>query len=361
MHKIIVVGIALFSMFFGGGNLTFPLWLGSTSGSILYTVAGFLLTGVLLPFLGVFISLKYAGESEKILGALGKKFGHILTFLLLLFWIPLGSAPRCIQLSYGAFRQMNLEFPLWSYSLIYSIILFFLTHQRAKILDILGRFLTPVLITSLVGLIALGVNDMNLSNINFISPDPFSFLIAFRSGYYTQDFIAAIFFTSTIIKLIQLGDQENFKLKNVYISCLIAISMLSIIYIGMIFIGDGNSDKLGFIPREELLAALGTTFVHPKFHFVIFLVITLSCLTTSAALSLVFADFIYQKIFVNKISYKTGLCLSLLISFALSLIGFEALAVIIDIAMGVLYPVLLAVALYALYKKIREKKRLAID
>ncbi len=364
--SVFLVGIALFSMFFGGGNLTFPLWSGIQSESLLSTTLGFLISGVIIPFYGIMIGLYFKGDYKKCLGVFGKPIAHLLIFSLLFFWIPLGSGPRCNQLAYGAFNQMGISAPFWLYSGIYSIAVFFLTYKKNRILDILGNFITPILLVSLIFFVYLGyVNAGN--NIQHASFDWSEFGKSFSSGYNTMDFIATIFFTSTIISLIKAKGKGTFNIKHVYYSCFIAIFMLSVVYIGMIFVGKLNADLLSNISRDQLLAFLGKSVFQEKYHALLFSVITLSCLTTSVALALVFSDYLRETVFNNKIGYKGCLAISIFVSFLLSIIGFEPLAAIIAWAMSILYPVLLVTTTVSLGKSLyvdyfkADKKELSLS
>ena len=74
--SVFLIGIALFSMFFGGGNLTFPLWSGIQSKSPLSTTLGFLISGVLIPFYGIMIGLYFKGDYKKCLSVFGKPFAQ---------------------------------------------------------------------------------------------------------------------------------------------------------------------------------------------------------------------------------------------------------------------------------------------
>ena len=353
---IFVVGIALFSMFFGGGNLTFPLWIGIQTTSLTPTTLGFLISGVLLPFYGVVIGLYFKGDYEKLLGVWGKTIGAIFTFLLLLFWIPLGSGPRCNQLAYGAFSQMGWSLPFWIHSAIYSVIVYMLTYRKRRILDILGDVITPILLVSLILFVYLGVVNAESIPTARLSMDWSEFTGAFQSGYLTMDFIAAIFFTSTIISLVRAKKGPNYPLKSIYYSCLIGIVCLSVVYIGMIFVGDLNSVLLSKVSRDQLLAALGKAVFHERYHFLMFVVITLSCLTTSVALAFVFAEYMRKTLFQEKLGHRSCLAISIFISFALSTVGFEPLAVLITYAMSTLYPFLLLTTTVAFVKKLSENR-----
>lgn len=351
--QVFALGMALFSMFFGGGNLVFPLWIGTQSTSISLSSIGFILSGVMLPFFGIAITLYFKGNYEKYLSVWGKTFGFILIFALLLFWIPLGSGPRCNQLAYGAFCQIGGHLPLWVYSALYSIVVYFLTFKKSRILEILGRVITPLLIVALLFLI---FSLFQTPTREPQSSNPIDFYSAFFAGYNTMDFIAAIFFSSTIIALIKDKQKNNFNMSFVRNACFVAITLLSIIYIGMISVGHAYSNELAEVPRDQLLAVIGGHLFSEQFRSIIFVIITLSVLSTSMALSLVFSDYLRKFLFKNKIGHELSLLISVLISYIMSIIGFERLATLITYAMSILYPLLLIVTTYAILKAYYQRK-----
>lgn len=363
---IFVIGMALFSMFFGGGNLTFPLWIGSETSSIALSSIGFILSGVLLPFYGIIVSLYFKGDYKNYLNACGKTVGSLLVFALLLFWIPLGSGPRCNQLAYGAFScQSAWEMPFWAYSLIYSAVVYLLTVQKNRIIEILGKVITPALIFSLFFLVFFSIfPGSNGSATSLIKADHGAskeILTSFFAGYHTMDFIAAIFFSSTVIALIKEKQKEKFSMSLMKNSCIMAISLLSIIYVGLISVGYANADILAGVPRDRLLAVIGQALFGNQFQILIFMIITLSMLSTSMALALVFSDYLRITIFKERFSHKSCLFVSVLISFLMSVIGFENLAVIISYATAVLYPFLLLVTTIAYIKSIVRAKNMKLS
>ncbi len=338
-----IVGIALFSMFFGGGNLTFPLLVGIDSTRILPPTLGFLISGVLVPFFGLLVGLYFKGDYEKSLGIWGKRVAQILIFTLLLFWIPLGSGPRCNQLAHGAFCQLGLDLPLWFYSGVYSVIVYLLTAQRKYFLEILGKVITPILIASLFFII-FSIFSQSKETLLPGQPSFFQELRAgMHAGYYTMDFIAAIFFSATIISLIRdqhkgTPTEQRSLVRNAF--C-IGIGLLSIIYIGMIGVGNVNADVLSQVSKGQLLAAVGKVMFHEKFFFIVVTVIVLSVLSTSMALSLVYADYLRKTLFKDKLSHKVTLFIAVFTSYVMSLVGFDRLALLISYAMSALYPFLL--------------------
>ncbi len=354
--QIFIVGMALFSMFFGGGNLTFPLWIGSETSSVPLSSIGFILSGVLLPFYGIIVSLYFKGDYEHYLGACGKTVGALLVFALLLFWIPLGSGPRCNQLAYGAFCcQVGWEIPLWVYSAVYTVVVYLLTFRENRIIAILGKVITPMLIFGLFFLIFSVFTTSSQAVVATAKTDSFNsneLYTGFFAGYHTMDFIAAIFFSSTIIGLIKERQKDKFNISLVRNACIMAVVLLSVIYVGLIFVGYSNAEVLVNVPRDRLLAVIGQTLFGEHLQIIIFMIITLSVLSTSMALSLVFSDYLRKTIFKERLNHKTCLLISVLISFVMSIIGFDRLAVVISYATSALYPLLLLITTVAFVKSL---------
>ncbi|MCE5317942.1 MAG: branched-chain amino acid transport system II carrier protein [Parachlamydia sp.] len=349
-----IVGMALFSMFFGGGNLTFPIWIGSETSSVSLSSLGFILSGVLLPLYGTIISLYFKGDYEYYLNAYGKRIGALLLFSLLVFWIPLGSGPRCNLLAYGAFVcQTAWDIPLLVYSAAYSVVVYLLTFRENRVIEILGKAITPMLIITLLVLI-FSIFSTGTSAVSPVPEHAFSswneLLSSFFAGYYTMDFIAAIFFSSAVIALVKEKQKDKFNIRLIRNACLIAVTLLSIIYVGLIAIGHAHADVLAHVPKDRLLAVLGQTIFHEKFQIIIFAIITLSVLSTSMALSLVFSNYLRKFVFKEKLSHGICLFISVLISFLMSIIGFDKLAILISYATSALYPFLLLVTSTALAK-----------
>ncbi len=350
-----IVGFSLFSMFFGGGNLVFPLLVGIESSSPLLSVIGFILSSVFLPFYGVLIGILFEGDYQKALQVWGKPFAHLMIFLLLFFWIPLGSGPRCNQLAYGAFCELTQGVPLWLYSLFYSVLVFVLSLQRGRFLSILGKVVTPLLVFFLCLLIFSLFNqtiDFSLTGDMAFQ----NFTSALVKGYNTMDFIAAIFFSSAIISLLKENQKEKFKYSFVRNACLIAVSLLTVIYIGMFTIGCLKSGALESVSGARLLITVGNLMFGEKLKIIVFMIITLSVFSTSMALSLVFSDYLKKTLFKEKLGYRTCLFISVSISFIMSTVGFENLSLFISYIMTILYPVLLIMTTLACGRKLLQKR-----
>ena len=155
----IVVGFALFSMFFGAGNLIFPPALGNMLGDkYLLGIVGFVLTGVGLPLLAILACSRGNGTFEGITNKIGVKFTLILTTVLFFAIGPLLAIPRTAATTFEI--SILPFFPNWSPIIvmaIYFIINLFFVLRRSSIIDTIGKFLTPALIIILAIVIVKGV------------------------------------------------------------------------------------------------------------------------------------------------------------------------------------------------------------
>ena len=135
--KIIVsTGLAMFSMFFGAGNVVFPLDLGRVAGTMnIYAVLGLLITAVLVPFAGLFAMLLFEGDYKEFFERMGKIPGFlIITFLMALIG-PFMAIPRCVTLSYSTLKLYCPSVSLFYFSILACVLIFLLTEKRKKILD----------------------------------------------------------------------------------------------------------------------------------------------------------------------------------------------------------------------------------
>ena len=155
----IVIGFALFSMFFGAGNLIFPGFLGNTLGSSFFTgMIGFVITGVGLPLLAILACSKGDGSFESIASKIGPKFVIIFTTILFMAIGPLLAVPRTAATTFEI--SVNPFFPgIPSIVVIaaYFIINLIFVLKRSSIIDTIGKFLTPALLILLTIIIVKGV------------------------------------------------------------------------------------------------------------------------------------------------------------------------------------------------------------
>ncbi|MDP1836673.1 MAG: branched-chain amino acid transport system II carrier protein [Chlamydiales bacterium] len=339
-----VIGLALFSMFFGSGNLIFPIIVGKhAEGMYLIGTMGFVITAVLLPFAGVLTMVIFKGDYTRFFSILGKPLGFLFTFLLLSFWIPLGSGPRCITLAFAAVKTYVPFLPLVVFSAIYSLAVFFMTYTESRVITILGKVLTPLLLLSLAVVVGAGVYfSPGLAQVDHEAIQVFTH--ALIEGYNTQDLIASFFFSSAVIHILSHAPQEEgvtvrkSHLKLVLQASLIGIGILATVYLGLLYMGATYSAVLQETSKDSLLSQLSLYLLGPHMAFVPVIAIALACVSTSVALALVFTNFIKEVVFRDKISHVWALTMTTVVTFAMSLLGFEGISKVLGAAMQVLYP-----------------------
>ena len=197
---IIVVGFALFAMFFGAGNLIFPPFLGVVSGSSWITgFAGFILADVGLALLAILAAARCNGEVSKVLSRSGKNLAIILGSAIMICLGPLVAIPRTSATTF----EMGVQ-PLFSgfspilFSIIFFDATFILTIKPSKVVDIIGAYLTPALLVALAILIIKGI----IIPIGEMSSTPLIenlFSEGIKQGYQTMDALGAVALSAVII------------------------------------------------------------------------------------------------------------------------------------------------------------------
>ncbi|MBM3184167.1 MAG: hypothetical protein FJZ64_02550, partial [Chlamydiae bacterium] len=195
-------GLAMFSMFFGSGNLVFPLLVGQLSNGHFGVAAfGILLSGVLVPFIGILAMFLFKGNQQEFFGRLGKPATFWFPLLAISIMGPFGVLARCITVAHGAFRLLIPETPLWLFSIISCGVLFFLTIKKNRIVPLLGTILTPVLILFLLAIVCFAITSHPMpQSVELPSSLWASFKEGIFQGYQTMDLLAAFFFSTFVIK-----------------------------------------------------------------------------------------------------------------------------------------------------------------
>ena len=158
--KILATGFALFAMFFGAGNLVFPLYLGANAGTHIGLVAFcFLFVGVGTPLLGLVATSLYKGDYWAFFGRLGKTPAFLIITFLMLVIGPFSAAPRTEVITYQSllpFMPHLLTNP-WIFSGLFCLTTFVFAMRETKIIDVIGYVITPVKLFCFTLLIVLGI------------------------------------------------------------------------------------------------------------------------------------------------------------------------------------------------------------
>ena len=348
----IIIGFALFSLFFGAGNLIFPPKLGQAVGTEFYLgIIGFCATGVFIPMLGLVACMKNHGKFEELSLPIGKNFSKIFSIALVLLIGPLLALPRTAATTFALAVKSNFPHSnIIEFLIVFLIIVFFLVIRPSGIIELVGTYLTPILLIILIGLIVKGIIDpvSTYSNFNPIN----SFSKALTEGYQTMDTIASIIFASLIMSSIsKKGYKREDKIMLVVKSSILAMIGLCVVYGGLIYLGSrtgtlGNNlsnSSLLLIISDRLLGNIGTIAIE--------IVLAIGCFATSIGLLSASADF-FVRISNNKIKYNVAVISMLIITGIIASIGLNKIISISVIILNVAYPVTIVVIILSLLKPI---------
>lgn len=349
----LTIGLAFFSMFFGSGNLVFPLFLGQYAGSDWPVVLiGFILSGVLGPLLGVVAMVAFRGDNKAFFSVLGPRGALLFVTLLMLVWIPFGAAPRCIRVAYESFVSFAPGIYFWLFSLFYSAVVYYSIVKKSRMIEVLGYFLTPLLLACLAIVWFLGMQGAESPEAPLESTSAI-FYTGVTHGYQTMDFIASFFFSLSIISVIQSeGLSTKESLKKTILSGAIGMGVLSIVYLLLVYLSAANGALLQPLAKDQLLPFISTQFLGPALSIFPVAAVMLACLTTSVAMLSVFTDFLVES-YMPKREWAKAAALMMGIggTFFLSLFSFDGLMQLASPILEVSCPLLFLLTLYNLFMR----------
>lgn len=356
----IATGLAMFSMFFGAGNVVFPLALGQIAqDQNFFAILGMLITAVGVPFMGLTAMTLFDGNYERFFARIGKAPGFLVALIIMGLIGSFGAIPRCIALSFSTAKTFLPDISLAMFSAISCVIIWLFTMKRNSIIDSLGYVLTPLLIGSLAVIIIKGLfmTDMDKEAISDSHDKLTIFLVGLKDGYQTMDLLGAFFFSSVIIGCLKTQHhKETAGHKHLIITTLkasaIGASLLALTYIGFSYVASFHSDALIGIPSDELISMVSIHVLGSNAAIIACITVALACLTTAIALSSVFAEFIHKDITKNKLSYQYSLIITLLISFFISTLNFNGIAAILAPILQICYPALITLCIFNILHKI---------
>lgn len=353
--QIIIYGFSMFAMFFGSGNLVFPLKIGVETES--YWLVGFLglfITGILLPFLGLFVIKLHRGNFYDFFGEAGNVARLVLPFIALSLLGSFGVVPRCITVAHGGIEYLDPSVSLLFFSLIFCTVCFFICLKEQWVVAMLGKFLTPILLSGLAFLILTSViYAPSISN----PPSSLqaNFLNGFLQGYQTMDLLAAFFFSSVIFNQIQqqCGDVDASKkvMKIALGASLIGAGLLSLVYFSFVFMGAHYKAMIGSVSPELILPAISFQLMGEKATMVVSVIIILSCLTTAVALNNIYARYLTTAFKVPKRFFPMILLGTTAISFGISLFDFRGISAFLIPVLSVIYPGLIVLTMMSIITK----------
>lgn len=357
----LVTGLAMFSMFFGAGNVVYPLGIGQyAQDHNIYAIIGLLITAVGVPFAGLLSMTLFNGDYKKFFERIGKIPGFLITAIILGLIGPFGALPRCIVLSFATIKTLLPDsFSLPWFSIFSCIVIFIFTVKFNRIVDLLGYVLTPVLLFSLAIIIIKGIISSPPLEMSGYSKFEV-FVKGIKEGYQTMDLLAAFFFSSVVIaclkKDIDTSNPQNYK-KVIFLSfkaSIIGAFLLSLIYVGFSFVAASYSAHLEGVPQGELPGMIAIHVLGPYAAIIAQVAVILACLTTAIALSAIFSEFIHRDLSNDKISYSWSLVITLFIAFFVSTLNFTGIARFLEPILMLCYPALIVLCFVNILYKLHH-------
>ncbi len=354
--NLVAVSFMLFALFFGAGNLIFPPFLGQNAGqNTLPAVIGFLMTGVLLPVLGVIVVAKFDGL-EQLGQKVGSKFALVFTILIYLSIGPGLGIPRAASVPFemAVAPYLPAESNLMLFRVIYSLV-FFLTAlwlclNPGKLVNRIGHVLTPL---TLAFLFALFFAFLMRGTVQVSAPQAAyqtgSLMQGFTDGYQTMDTIAALNFGLVIATTLHSFGIQDKKgvIRYTVLSGIAAGSILSIVYLMLTYMGACSS---GVYSIQENGAWTLRCIVSQVFgnYGAIFLatLFTLACLTT--CVGLINSISRYFSTLFHRVSYRQWVLIIVAFSFLVCNLGLTAILSVSIPVLNAIYPISIVLILLGL-------------
>lgn len=322
---ILVVGFALFAMFFGAGNLIFPPYLGIISGdNWLISLLGFLVTGIGLTLMGIVAVAKTGTSINDLADKVHPKFGAILGSVIMIIIGPLFAIPRTAATTFEiAVKPVLPEASNILFIIIFFAVTLYFAIKPASVVDNIGKLLTPILLVVLLLIIGNGI--LNPIGNSIALPVPATFSKGFTEGYQTMDALASVIFAGIIINSIMAkGYTDKKERVNMTIQAgVVAALGLSIIYGGLMYLGASLSSEFGAdVERTTLIITITEMILGNAGKYVLGLTVGLACLTTSIGLTSASGDF-FNKITKGKLSYSVVAVSTVAISALIATMGVE--------------------------------------
>ena len=344
----IVVGFALFAMFFGAGNVVFPPYIGMHAGE--QWANGFLfyfIADIGLALVAMFAIL-HAGGADNITGRIGHVASKVLMCAVILCIGPMVAIPRTAATT----LEMSVT-PFFSgmspvvFSIIFFAVILLLSIKQSAVIDIVGKILTPALLIGLLVLIVKGfvspIGDIVDTGVSASEVT----VNGIKSGYQTMDVLAAMAFG---IIILSSADEKGYTdsksaAKMIGIAAALSGVLLLIVYFGLTYLGATASTVFPTdISRANLVIGIVELLLGKAGLIIFAIVIALACITTAVALVSSAASF-FAKLANDKISYSVFVVVICVSSAVISNLGLDMIIAIATPVLDIVYPPMLVLIL----------------
>jgi len=358
LKSSIVIGSALFSMFFGAGNIIFPSYLGFLSGNNWFgAFIAFYIVDIVLAIIAL-LSIISAISSKNLFLVGGKFFSNTVLLIVAICLGPLITVPRTASTTYElSVLPLTNGINIFIFNILFFLIVFLLTFKKNSVIDIIGKILTPLL---LLGLIILIIKGVLLPTESLYKPTDIkeSVYLGIDAGYQSMDVFASVIFGGMIINSIRSKTKNEFCQKKIaLISGLISGTALLFIYLGLTYLGYKFANLFEeSITRAELIYSIVKIVFKGKFGPIFFsILVALACLSTAIAVVSSIAEQLSNS--YKKIGYTAFLTIICVISALMASFSVENIVAIGQPILQIIYPpVLVAIFLSFFNLQLKPKE-----
>ncbi len=343
---LFITSFALFSLFFGAGNLLLPPLLGYNAGQHWFWVTlGFVITAVAIPIIGIYAHAKLQGTLYDFGKKVSPTFSLIYCVLIYLIAVAIPS-PRTAAATHEIAIHPNFGTTPLLTSSVYFILVLIFALNRSKILNIIGKYLTPFIVLTLMLVIGIGLYSTQMITNPTKMKTPI--INGVLEGYQTFDAIAAVVVGAVIIISINLKIEASFEAKKDLIkkSGLIAGFALFIIYAGLIAVGasygaeiDINSTLDNDMQRANLLIGISTKALGAFGYSILSVLIALACFTTAVGIVTGTADYFKGLINNSQTVYVVTAIVACVIGVVVGQLDFNTIIVVAIPVLLLIYPI----------------------
>ncbi|MDF2572974.1 MAG: branched-chain amino acid transport system carrier protein [Sporomusa sp.] len=370
LSSYILIGSMLFGLFFGAGNLIFPVHMGQEAGSnVVSATIGFLVTGIGLPFLGVVaIGVSKSSGLFDLASRVHPIYGYIMTVLLYLTIGPFFALPRTGTVSYevGLAPYIANEYQTLGLA-VFTILFFFVallfSLKPSKILTWVGKILNPLFLVFLAFLVIVSfikpmgsISDAAIHGIYATDP----FFKGFTEGYNTMDALASLAFGIIVVQTIKgLGVQSP---RNIAIGTIkagsVSVLLMGVIYGCLAYIGATSIGQYKLSENGGIaLAQIANYYFGSLGSVLLAIIVTLACLKTAIGLITACSE-TFQELFPASLSYKSYVVLFTLLSCLIANIGLTQIISLSIPVLMFLYPLAITLILLALLSPLFKDRQI---
>lgn len=360
IRAITTASFTIFAMLFGAANLMFPVRIGVQGGPYtLFGFAGFALTGILLPVLGLLTIVAFQGDYTAYFNRLGTRLGHLFIACCMFVIGPFIAMPRIVGLSHEMLSPFIPHMANWAFAAVFASIVFIATYKPGRLLDIIGYVLSPLKFLSIASIVGYGLLSGTRPESAVVPPKEL-FWSSFATGYETLDVLGAIFFGSIVVKLLTefVSDKRQLSTKDAVkvcgISSLFASGLLALVYLGMAYLGALHGQGLEGFNEGQMLSHVSWRILGDYGAAMFGIMVFLACLTTMVTLAAIVGEYVQRIITQKRASYASCVASVLVVCTAVASFGLDAILTYSKQFIQFFYPLIIVITICnMLYKSIK--------